>query len=411
MKRKILEDYQERSKKRRSVEFAEGEAVPETRTQKGMLVRFQPETPLEANDCLGIVDGRVTLCSERLLRACAEEVDQQGLNALYHACALGDLTIFKNTQRVLGHYKTGETLPQLLAARFGNLELLRYLEDAHPYAVSDQGNTPMHEACAAGQEEIVRYLCSQTFPKINFRNRRHESPMYLACLNNHYRIAEILLGFPQVDLYWAEQRCNLFTFTSQFHGHINVLNSRSLGRIVATINDHEIYRALVQNRTLTINRGYEFALLALEKDFDSFKAACLLEYCDAIEIRQTFSFRWFHLLLRCKAYEELHFYCHSFFVPQNWCPYETAIERNDQRLMDILIKSMATNLVLPYDLVHQACEFGTLEMVSFLLEGELVYPWFRNSRNEDILQVCRRAQKVTTLAYLQELVFRSLNKN
>jgi ankyrin repeat protein len=94
-------------------------------------------------------------------------------------------------QKIFGNYLT----PLMFAARMNNKELITTLLDSSKIDINSQradGNTALHLAAQYGGLEAVKALI-EAQAKIGAKNRKGQSPLYIALLNNHKDIAKLLI--------------------------------------------------------------------------------------------------------------------------------------------------------------------------------------------------------------------------
>lgn len=97
-----------------------------------------------------------------------------------------------------------------LAADHGRLEIVQVLVkgDADLHAVMGIGFTPLHMACAAGQEAVTRYLI-EAGTNVNFKLKTHEAactPLSVASREGRVECVRVLLDAGRAPRIWGGGR-------------------------------------------------------------------------------------------------------------------------------------------------------------------------------------------------------------
>lgn len=84
------------------------------------------------------------------------------------------------------------------AARYGNLELVKYLVENDRIDVSSKNandNTPLHFAARHGHIQVVKYLVQQKNASPIALTKMKSTPLHYAALGGHFDVAEFLIDF------------------------------------------------------------------------------------------------------------------------------------------------------------------------------------------------------------------------
>lgn len=96
---------------------------------------------------------------------------------------------------VVNQITRNENSALLSAAKFGNLELVKYLIEFYKAKVNHKfhdGATPLMRACYYGYPNLVKYLLDKG-AVLEERNNRRETPLYIASFRGYESIVEILI--------------------------------------------------------------------------------------------------------------------------------------------------------------------------------------------------------------------------
>ena len=115
--------------------------------------------------------------------------DCNGATALHYSCSWGHLSIVE--------YLT--SLPQI-----------NYTKDFW-------GRTSIHFAAEIGQAHIVKYLVESCNHDINVEDKYGNTPLYMACINNHLPVVEYLTAQPNCNINSNNERHPLIAATDKEH--------------------------------------------------------------------------------------------------------------------------------------------------------------------------------------------------
>lgn len=120
------------------------------------------------------------------------KADREGRTAIFFASEEGHLSVvrFLVEQGTSRAVSTRERITPLHAAAWCpyGTQVVRYLVEDVGMAldvIERNGNTPLHNAAAAGAVESVQFLLSRGLHQLHRRNRRLEVPVHLAAANGH----------------------------------------------------------------------------------------------------------------------------------------------------------------------------------------------------------------------------------
>ena len=83
-----------------------------------------------------------------------------------------------------------------------NLDVVKYLITEHkcnPQCTDEEGQTPLHYACASGQLEIVQYFHSEKLHNLVHTAHSGDSPLHFACKYNQVEVVQFLLATGECD--------------------------------------------------------------------------------------------------------------------------------------------------------------------------------------------------------------------
>ncbi|OHT00554.1 hypothetical protein TRFO_07871 [Tritrichomonas foetus] len=109
--------------------------------------------------------------------------------------------------------------PLHIACQKGNYEIVKMLMDViikeglqtEVNSLSQGNMTPLHLACIQGNSDIVKCLCQVECIDLNMKNFENFTPIQLACINHHTECVKILLEQKGIDL-----NCSVkFDFSSE----------------------------------------------------------------------------------------------------------------------------------------------------------------------------------------------------
>ena len=78
-----------------------------------------------------------------------------------------------------------------------NLDVVKYLITEHkcnPECTDNEGQTPLHYACASGQLEVVQYFYSEKLSDIAHTSHSGDTPLHFACKSNQVEVTQFLLS-------------------------------------------------------------------------------------------------------------------------------------------------------------------------------------------------------------------------
>ncbi|KAJ3070403.1 hypothetical protein HDU98_006587 [Podochytrium sp. JEL0797] len=139
-------------------------------------------------------------CAELLIHAGADVnlVTSDHLSPLHLASGADRakvvLLLLKHEADVNGGVARHKT-PLHYACKHGRRDIAQVLleKGALVNALDSTSDMPIHWACRAGFLEVVQLLVGVPGVVVDMQNRKQESPLYLACLFGHARVAEVLL--------------------------------------------------------------------------------------------------------------------------------------------------------------------------------------------------------------------------
>ena len=82
------------------------------------------------------------------------------------------------------------------------LDIVKYLITEHkcnPHCINEEGQTPLHYACASGQLEVVQYFHNEKLSDLVHTAHSGDTPLHFACKYNQVGIVQLLLSTGECD--------------------------------------------------------------------------------------------------------------------------------------------------------------------------------------------------------------------
>ncbi|XP_046560779.1 putative ankyrin repeat protein RF_0381 [Haliotis rubra] len=130
-------------------------------------------------------------------------VNRDGKNVLHFACIRGDEEMVKHVLKLhivdINSRGSNGLTPLLLAAGYSTSDVIKLLLEngADPLVVNSDGDNVLHVACAEGDEDIVKYLLSQSIINFNAKNNKGLNAAAIAREEGLLSIEKLLLQTSQ----------------------------------------------------------------------------------------------------------------------------------------------------------------------------------------------------------------------
>ena len=294
-----------------------------------------------------------------------------------------------------------------MACKIGNLKLVKYLIDNYPKNTSlferdtDQ-YYPIHYACQYGHYDVAKYILQKDPSKVDIKTNFGYTSLHLASKNNHLDIVKLLVDDFQADFLLVYNDRNTSISIACSKGNY-VIFKFLFDKLTKEKIKSEIYHLLgkaLKSKNEKIIKDLvdlpEFKSVICDKKYQArLKILCNLASCNNSLYFMKSAFEHSDItekdLLNTMKESLLH------FASRN-----NAIDVIKYLVIEKKFSLTTQDQKFGFMPIHEACQFGSLEILKFYLEIDRSQQTVRTFDGRKPLHVCAKYGQLELVKYLVE---------